>query len=92
MGPAMKTEFPEVLKATRFHIDGEQIIRRGDLRFEDDVVALADSDFLDMFTFPLLQGDPATALSDMFSVIITEAMQRKYFGEQDPIGKTLNIE
>ncbi len=92
LGPAVKEEIPEITHATRFHNDGEQIINYGEMRFQNDVVGMADNDFLQMFTFPLMAGNVNSALTDKFSVVITEDMSHKYFGTEDPIGEVLNID
>ena len=57
---------------------------RGSFRFADPAI-------LEVFTFPLLQGDPATVLEDPYSLVITEAAARKYFGDEDPLGKVLSV-
>jgi putative ABC transport system permease protein len=92
LGPTLKAESSEILQATRFNIDGQKLIRFGDFSCEDDVVALADPDFLSMFSFPLVSGDVVTVLSDEMSVIVTESMSRKYFGDRNPMGQILNID
>jgi predicted permease len=91
LGPALKEENPEITLATRYSVDGEQLIKYKDKRFQNDVVALADNDFLNMFSFPLIAGNSETALRDKFSVVISEEMKRKYFANENPIGKVLNI-
>jgi ABC-type antimicrobial peptide transport system permease subunit len=51
-----------------------------------------DSSFLDVFSFPLLKGNPHTALNDMHSIVITEKLAKKLFGDADPIGKLIKID
>lgn len=58
-------------------------------KFIEDKVIYADPDFLDVFSFPLVEGDRSTALTQINGVLITEATAIKYFGKQDPIGKVL---
>ena len=53
---------------------------------------MVDTGFLQMFTFPLLKGDPLTALNDMHSVVITEKTANSLFGNEDPMGKVIRIE
>ena len=55
-------------------------------------VHLVDKSFFDIFTFPLLTGDPGTILEDPNSAIITESLARVFFGEEDPLGKTITLE
>ncbi len=62
----------------------------GDKRFRENRVFRADSSIFDVFNFPLLQGDPKTALTEPFNMVITEAIAQKYFGDEDPMGKTVS--
>ena len=55
------------------------------------VAAIADTSFLEMFSFPLLYGDAATALSDPFSMILTESAARRMFGDKNPMGETILV-
>jgi putative ABC transport system permease protein len=87
----LKEECPDVVDAVRYASKNWLLIKYGDKSFVDDDFGFADSSFFNMFTFPFLKGDPKTALSSKFSVVITEEMSHKYFGSEDPIGKTLNV-
>ena len=61
-------------------------------RFEEEKgVAFAEASFFHIFDFPLAQGDPATAMANPHSAVITEALAKKYFGRTDVVGKTLRI-
>ena len=60
----------------------------GHFFYEDDL-RFTDPNFFKVFNFPFSQGDPKTALSELHSVVITEAVAQKYFGEQSPMGQTL---
>jgi len=92
LAPALKEDYPEIIKATRFtRLRRGQLVKYGDKSFLEAQICLADPDFFEMFTFPLLQGDPARALSDPNSLVITEEMAAKYFGSENPLGKILNI-
>ena len=55
------------------------------------VAAVADSGFLSMFSFPLLRGDAATALTDPYSMVLTESVARRFFGDKDPMGETILV-
>jgi len=92
MGPALKAEYPEIVDAARV-CNGPHALNFacGDKRFREEVEAV-DPSFLRIFTFPLLQGDPSTALSDPYSVVMTKRMALKYFGTDDPIGQTIRVE
>ncbi len=60
--------------------------------FNEKKVYFVDSNFFTVFSFPLVEGDPATALKDVNSVVLTETTARKYFGNQDPIGKWMEMD
>ena len=86
-------EFPEVENAVRLytHAD-EKVIRYGEMVISEEKVYFADSTFFDVFSFPMLQGDPATALKEPNSLVLTEEIARKYFGEEPALGKTLLVD
>jgi putative ABC transport system permease protein len=85
--PAMRDHLPEVRSVTRLVIEG-MTLTRGDSQFSESVGAV-DPNFLQVIRLPLLRGDPRTVLARPDSIVISEAVARKYFGDADPIGKTL---
>jgi putative ABC transport system permease protein len=87
----LKEEIPEVASASRYEEAQNLLIKYGDKRFTNDTIGLADSSFFDIFSFPFLSGKAETALADKFSAVVTETMARKYFGNDNPMGKTLTI-
>jgi len=91
LAPAMMAEFPEVIKATRIDSSNEVIISYQNKRFYEDGFYWTDSHFFDVFSFPLLRGDQSKALSEPYSVIISERMAQKYFGNEEPVGKTIAL-
>ena len=94
MGPALLEEVPDVEAFVRLDDYGTQqpiLIRRGHERFYEESFILADSSFFDLFSFPLAAGDPSTALKEPHSVVLTPAMAQKYFGEEDPLGQTIEV-
>lgn len=91
-GPAMASEFPEVVSAARTTRPERASIKFEDLTFQEENVGYADNSIFEVFTFPLLKGDPKTALTAPYSVVITEDMAKKYFGDQEPLGKMLRID
>ncbi|MBD2751578.1 ABC transporter permease [Spirosoma validum] len=88
---ALKADYPEVEDATRIRTAGSPSITVGDKTFRDDQVAYVDSNFFQVFTLPLLQGDAKTALIQPGTAVITQAMARKFFGDENPMGKSLTI-
>lgn len=91
MAPVIKDKFPEIEQASRMTWDVTRLIHLGEKSFYESG-KYVDPDFITMFTFPLVKGDIKTALNDKYNIIITERMARKYFGDADPIGKTLTVD
>jgi putative ABC transport system permease protein len=89
VGPELIHSIPQVQSQTRF-VHGSGVVRYQEKIFRE-TLALADSFFFEMFTFPLTAGDPKTVLSDEHSIVISRSQAEKYFGEEDPLGKTLTI-
>ncbi len=88
---ALRSDFPEVQNATRLSNQGVHRIQYGDKTFREDALAFVDSNFFELFTLPLVEGDPRTALLQPNTVVITRAVAQKYFGSADPIGKVLQF-
>jgi putative ABC transport system permease protein len=91
VGPQFQRSFPAIraFARTMKYVD---LVRYGDKVFDERNVLYADSAFFRIFSFPLLKGDPATALNAPYQVVISESMAKKYFGDQYPIGKTLKFD
>jgi putative ABC transport system permease protein len=88
-GPALKQKFPEVKKTTRIQEAGSTLISRKNSVIKETGIYYVDPDFFKMFTVPVVSGNPEKFLDDPFEVVITEEMARKYFGEENPIGKIM---
>lgn len=84
----IKRDFPEVEAAVRLETTSF-LVRRGDKKFQEERSLYADSSFFETFDFPLIKGDPKKALTDLFTIVLSEATAKKYFGSEDPIGETL---
>ena len=83
-----KLDFPEIEAFVR--VSGESfLIRKGDVKFQEENTLFADSSFFRVFDFPLLKGDPNTALKEPFSIVFSETAAKKYFGKENPIGQTV---
>ena len=92
--PLAKTllaDFPEVEYAARMANWDEALIRIDDRKFVEENILIADSSFFDIFSFPLIRGNPKKALAEPYRVVLTESQSRKYFGDEDPVGKHLRI-
>lgn len=85
---ALINDIPEIRNSTKcnrkFHILGYD-----SKLFEEGGFLYADTDFLEIFTFPVITGNPAEALKDPFTLFMTKEMAVKYFGNDDPVGKTI---
>ena len=88
MAIAAKEEFPEIETVVRMNPQSI-LVRKGDIKFQEEKSAFADSGFFHVFDFPLLQGDPQTALREPLSVVLSESAAKKYFGQGNPMGQTL---
>ncbi|MGH7453310.1 MAG: ABC transporter permease, partial [bacterium] len=89
LGPAMKADLPEIEQYVRFKLR-PYFVRAGTKALKEEIL-FADASIFEIFTFPLLRGDPKTVLADLNSVVISEEMARKYFGDTDPLGQRLAI-
>ena len=89
VAPLLKREFPEVLASTRVEPHGG-VVRADERIFDDNDFYFADSTFFAVFDgFSLLKGDSRTALVRPFTVVLTESTAKKFFGDADPLGKTI---
>jgi putative ABC transport system permease protein len=94
LAPAMMAEIPEVESATRFLHAVNKLVtyKDGDINFLENGIFYADSTMFDVFTIPLITGDPTDLLTRKNTLVITEEMAQKYFRDVDPIGKTLSFD
>jgi putative ABC transport system permease protein len=90
-GPTLLREYPEVVKEVRMRKNGGMLVRKGNQNFKEESVILADSTLFDVFSLPMVAGDPHTALKEARTMAITEKMARKYFDAVDVVGRTLII-
>ena len=91
--PFLANDFPEDIEHTvRLVNPGGSFLvnyEAGDVQIVDENFYFAEPAIFDIFSFPLVHGNPETALSEPGSVVVTESTAQKYFGKEDPIGKTL---
>ena len=90
LAPAMMEDFPEVEYATRIDDVSSGLIKKGDISFYETGI-YTDENFFDVFTFEIAEGEGKSALEEPFTVIISEKLAKKYFGDENPIGKTINF-
>jgi putative ABC transport system permease protein len=95
VGPALAQEAPEVIRFARLHPEYNTAIvsnpAEPDIVFEEENVYYADPAFLEMFSYPLVQGEPGQALSEPGTVLLSRSAARKYFGPEDPMGQVLDV-
>ncbi len=91
LAPALKNDFPEILDACRIKPIGSTFCKLGDKGFYENEAGYADPATFRIFTIPFVEGDSATALNDLNSIVISQEIAKKYFGNEDPLGKTLNL-
>lgn len=90
LGPTLQREMPEVEAFVRI-APGGGAIQRGTTLFKPERLYHADSTFFEVFSYPLLRGNPETALTRPFTVVLSEGMAKRFFGTEDPLGQTLTI-
>jgi putative ABC transport system permease protein len=89
MAGLLEADFPQVEKAGRLLCCGVLLQREDGTQFVESRFAEADPELLEIFDFHWLRGDPRTALGDPAALVLTRSAAAKYFGEADPIGRTL---
>lgn len=89
VGPALSEYFPEIDQVLQFSGRSDILLSTGDKAYQEEGIFFMDSTVFDIFSWELLQGDPKTALVNPFSIVLTESTARKYYGDEDPMGKTL---
>jgi len=88
----LKDGYQEIKDVTRHAWTGERIIKREGVKHYEKWIVCVDPSFLNIFSFPFIHGDKKSALTDLYSIVITEKIAEKYFGAEDPIGKTLTMD
>ncbi|NML19554.1 FtsX-like permease family protein [Pseudoflavitalea sp. G-6-1-2] len=88
--PAFQQNFPEVESGVRM-MDAVRVISIGDKQFEESRILFADSTIFNVFSFRLLKGNPEHALSGLDKIVLSASTAKRYFGNEDPIGKVVKI-
>lgn len=92
LAQALRENFPEIVNATRLNLLWEKLLFRYEDRiFNETRVYAADQEVFDMFTYDFIFGNPDNALTEPYSIVMTESMAKKYFGEDDPVGKAIEV-
>lgn len=90
MAQALKNDYPEVENTVRLDMREEIVVHEGQ-QFLQAGILLTDPSFFDVFTFKITEGNQRTALTEPFSIILTKSAASKYFGNSNPVGKTLTL-
>lgn len=93
LAQTIREKYPQVETVTQLSGPlGDVIIRYKDTAFKETDVFAAESTIFDVFSFPLLEGNPSTSLDDPNMIVITQSIAQKYFGDEDPLGKTIEMQ
>ena len=93
MGPALVADLPGVETVVRLASKQYRaLVQHGSKRFYESGIVYADSNFFGVFSFRLIEGNPATALQRPYTMVLSERMAEKYFGGGQPVGKTLTLD
>lgn len=90
LAPALVNDLPEVEAAVRIDRN-DAVVQLDDKSFVEDGIQGVDASFFQVFSFKLLKGNSVTALMEPYSIVLSESMARKYFGDADPIGRSLKL-
>jgi putative ABC transport system permease protein len=91
-GPALQQDYPQVEKYVRFFQRRSILVQKGAETLIEQNICFADSSIFDVFTLPMIAGNPATALRTPYSMVISERIAKKYFNSTDVVGKTLHTD
>jgi len=91
VGQGIKNAFPSVLATTRLTGRGPVFVKYQEKVFKEEKVALADSNFLQFFSVPLVEGDAKTALAEPGTIVITKDFEKKYFSGASSLGKMITV-
>ncbi len=89
--PVVREKFSEVKNAARIRYTGSVVLTSEDNAFKEDNFLIAEPNFLEMFTFPFIEGDPQSALTEITSIIMTRSSAEKFFGKESALGKSVVV-
>lgn len=90
LAPILKAEYPEIEGAARI-FQGRKILVEYKGKYFDESISMTDPDFLTIFSFPMIKGNKKTSLNDLDNIVISEKMAKAVFGEEEPIGKQIQV-
>jgi putative ABC transport system permease protein len=89
LAPTLKDDYPEIEEYVRILPRPDLYFEKQENTFKEDSLAFADSTIFKVFTIPFIAGDPSTALSEPFTMVVSKTLARKYFGSTDVIGESM---
>ncbi|HEY0741488.1 MAG TPA: ABC transporter permease, partial [Chryseosolibacter sp.] len=89
VGPGMKSDYPEIEEVTRLTGPVTEYIKHGDVNVKEELLVFADSNFFEVFSIPLIEGNVANALTEPNSIVLSTVLAKKYFGDGPALGETL---
>ena len=89
--PLLKQEFPEIEYIARF-VQNMSVVNVDEKTFTEEKFFLAESDIFEILTIPFISGNPKTALNDPNTIVISESISKKYFGNENPLGKRIKVD
>ena len=92
LAPTLRTTYPEIQTAVRLYPKTSVVVRDVRAQFQEERFFYTDPAFFEVFSFQLVEGNPAEVLEAPFSVVLTQSTARRYFGDERPIGEVLNID
>ena len=88
----LASRYPEIEEAVRLSFTSPMPLRNGEIEFVEDNVMFADSNIFKVFSFEIEGGDPSTALIEPFTIVVSDVVANKFFGEENPVGKSLQVD
>jgi len=92
VAPALRNDFPELEAVSQYFYSPQGLVQVGNTRYNEEGFAFADGDFSKVFHFDWLAGDPRTALREPNTVVLTERMAHKYFGDDPALDRTIRLD
>ncbi len=92
IAPAMRTDFPQLEQVTQVMYGNNILVKVNNRRFREKDFAFADEQFTSVFDYKWLAGDPKTALKEPNTIVLTETLAKKYFGDDSPMGQVIRID
>ncbi|WP_103068884.1 ABC transporter permease [Aquimarina sediminis] len=90
VGTALQSDFSEILETVQFSGRSDILLKYKDKVFQEDNCFFVDKNVFEVFSWSLISGNPKTALEAPYSIVLTESTAKKYFGDEDPMGQTID--